>query len=189
MRHPYVSDAEYIERFKAKATITDRGCWQWRDLGRHPKSKGPMYPEASYRAKRWRLNRLMVTLTQRPLVKGEMACHKCDNHLCINPDHLFIGTNQENLLDASRKGRMPGQSKTHCSHGHEFTPENTYRARRVLGKVRSCKTCARIRNRIKAGWPRELAESMGITPAGHRPVNANFKGMRRDAVSEPGSRP
>jgi len=143
-RWPYKSDTEYIAGFKAKCTITEKGCWQWPPLKRQV--KGPQYPSGSYRHKNWRLNRLMVTLTQRPLAgRHEHACHTCDNHLCINPDHLWIGSNQENLLDASRKGRMPGQAKTHCLRGHEFTPENTYWSMRNNGitKRRHCRTCQR----------------------------------------------
>ena len=34
------------------------------------------------------------------------VCHKCDNHLCINPDHLFLGTRLENLLDSVKKRRV-----------------------------------------------------------------------------------
>jgi hypothetical protein len=167
------SDADYIATFKAKATLTDRGCWQWKDLGRG--LKGPRYPEGNYRGKRWRLNRLMVTLTQRPLVAKEMALHTCDNHLCINPEHLWIGSNRENLLDASRKGRMPGQDKTHCKHGHEFTPENTYLSKRGLTTIRNCRACQRTRMRRVAGWPDDLAKSVEATPKGHRPVGGTWR--------------
>lgn len=38
--------------------------------------------------------------------EGMDVCHKCDVRLCINPDHLFLGTRKDNLQDASKKGRM-----------------------------------------------------------------------------------
>jgi len=41
-----------------------------------------------------------------PIPHGLCVCHRCDNPLCIAVEHLFLGTQQENVADAVRKGRM-----------------------------------------------------------------------------------
>lgn len=43
---------------------------------------------------------------------GLFVCHSCDNGLCVNPDHLFLGTNQDNINDKVKRGR---QSRLHGS--------------------------------------------------------------------------
>ena len=60
------------------------------------------------------------------LDSAEFVCHKCDNKICCNPDHLFIGDNSINQLDAVAKGRHSKTKNTHCPSGHEYTQENTY---------------------------------------------------------------
>jgi hypothetical protein len=166
-RHPYVTDAEYVERIKARTKVSESGCWEWQGF-----VYWTGYATMSYRGKPWPVHRLMHTLVNGPVPKGKDCCHTCDNRRCCNPDHLWIGSRQENLQDAARKGRAPGQDRTHCPRGHEYTVENTARSGKT--KWRDCRICARARMRIKAGWPEDLAYSAPPTPKGYRPVNGNF---------------
>lgn len=163
-RHPLMTDRQYLERWKSKCAITESGCWQWPDRGMG--LKGAIYPEASYRNNRGRLNRLVLMITQRPLADGEMALHQCDNHLCINPGHLYIGTHKQNMFDMNSRGRNGYKRKTHCKYGHEFTPENTEirQSRGIPGKGRACKMCARIRQRMESGWPEDEARRTPLIP-------------------------
>lgn len=66
--------------------------------------------------------------------------HLCRNRWCVNPDHLEPVTTREN----GRRG-LWGILKTHCIHGHEYTPENTI-WRRGAG-TRQCRTCKRAKDR------------------------------------------
>jgi hypothetical protein len=76
----------------------------------------------------------------------QQALHRCDNTRCWNPDHIFDGTQSDNLIDSFKKGRSSlggGRLKTHCKNGHEYNEQNTwfYKQKRGLNKV--CKICSR----------------------------------------------
>ena len=44
-----------------------------------------------------------------PIPKGKFVCHSCDNKICCNPEHLWVGTAKDNSQDAKRKGLIPDQ--------------------------------------------------------------------------------
>lgn len=65
------------------------------------------------------------------LTLDHVAERGCRNRACVNPAHLEPVTHQENCFRASA-------TRMHCKHGHEYTPENTYR--RPSG-IRECRAC------------------------------------------------
>lgn len=54
----------------------------------------------------YRAHRFAWILTNGDIPRNRELCHKCDVRLCVNPEHLFIGTHRENMLDAQSKGRL-----------------------------------------------------------------------------------
>lgn len=113
-------------------------CWPW--LGaRTAAGYGYMRIDDKTRT----ASQIALELAGRPAPEpGLFALHKCDNPPCVNPDHLFWGTHEDNMADQKAKGRHWATVKPDCAHGHPWTPENTR-----IGKDgrKNCRTCERNR--------------------------------------------
>jgi len=93
-------------RFASKITVNDNGCWTW--IGAQRSGYGVFWCKGKNRgAHRWSYNRFV-----KRVMKKYVICHKCDNPLCVNPAHLFQGTHNTNMRDASRKKRLSNKKLT-----------------------------------------------------------------------------
>lgn len=87
---------------------------------------------------------------------GMMVLHRCDVRLCINPDHLFLGTAMDNTKDMVQKGRDSGSKLKACKNGHAFIDGSFYLMPTNTGSRRVCKTCLRARVKKWRTKKREL---------------------------------
>jgi len=138
-----------LERFwkHVAPMMDDRGCWEWA-ASRQPSGYGQLMEQT----KRVPLyaHRLSWQLHNGSIPAGMHVLHHCDNRGCVNPDHLFLGTNYDNILDCKQKGRNNGAASA-CRRGHPFDEGNTrWSFYKGDGKVpphwrRVCRACVKVR--------------------------------------------
>ena len=82
--------------------IPECGCWLWTGS-----IAGTGYGDFRM-GRHYLAHRAAYEAFVGPIPKGMHVLHKCDVRSCVNPNHLFVGTNQENIIDSVRKGRRKG---------------------------------------------------------------------------------
>lgn len=89
------------ERLAYYSALAPGGCLLWR-AARNPKGYGHL----KWKGVVWQAHRLAWVNTNGPIPDGLMVCHTCDTPACVNPAHLFLGTNGDNMSDRQSKGRQ-----------------------------------------------------------------------------------
>jgi hypothetical protein len=148
-----VTNLEYVKRFWSNVDIASKDeCWYWK--GPYINNRGYGYTEI--RQERVEAHRFYWELFYGKIPDGLCVLHKCDNRLCVNPYHLFLGTPKDNSEDAIRKGRTCKGEKNGKS---KLTKEQVLKIKHEYVPGSRCK---KGRASIK-GNGKELAKKYGIS--------------------------
>lgn len=127
-------------------TIDNKGCWIWDGA-----KDAAGYGFKKYQGKQWKAHRWMYTQHKGAIPEGKVLLHTCDNPSCVNPEHLRIGTHQDNSDDMFAKGRQPSTEWRKQHAAKVFTKDVQSKAgsagRRALNAQRVvCQVCGAVGN-------------------------------------------
>jgi hypothetical protein len=146
---------ELLDKFhEAYTPLPETGCWLWDACGGKTRY-GTLYDSSS--KKMIRATRFIYEQAHGKIPDGMVVRHKCDVSLCVNPDHLEIGTQADNVRDTVDRGRVD------CRKGEEngrskLTEDDVKYIRSVLKKSDPSKP----KSRWVGADPKELAEKYGV---------------------------
>lgn len=122
--------------------INENSCWIW--TGSRTKDG---YGKSSFLGKAVKTHRVAAFVWLKGFSEFDNACHKeiCSSRLCFNPDHLYAGTQSENMLDSVKIKTHCQSRKTQCPKGHSLEGDNLY----LHKGHRQCNICRNARNRAR----------------------------------------
>lgn len=122
-------------RFWARVSKS-RGCWLWTAC-RNGNGYGSLYDHA---ARRMQLaSRVSWRIHFGPIPSGLCVLHRCDNPPCVRPDHLFLGTQRDNMRDCAAKGRT-GVARGEDNHATPLTRRDVVAIRNAYAAGRTSQT-------------------------------------------------
>jgi hypothetical protein len=120
------------------------------------------YGQFHLRGRSWSAHRLVWVMTKGDIPEGLHILHACDNPLCVNPDHLFLGTHFENMMDRTVKKR----TASGINHGSITKPDAIVRGSRRRNSKLKEHEIEEIRSIYSKGGStyKELAKKFGVHP-------------------------
>lgn len=136
------------------------GCYLW--LG---PLTGSGYGDFYWKGLRSGAHRVAIEVfTGRPIPDGMCVCHRCDNPGCVNPGHLFLGTNDDNVADKVAKGR----SSRGASHGLRMKGSALFQGAMAARRGENSESAKLSEDQARAifqasGFQKDIAEQFGVT--------------------------
>jgi hypothetical protein len=149
-----------VERFWAKVDVQGPDeCWDWTGAS-GVGGYGVIGKRTNGRQWQLRAHRMSAAIHFGMFDRRLDVLHTCDNPRCVNPAHLYLGTDADNARDRGERRRSAQSKRTHCPQGHTYDDSNT----RVYAGKRHCRMCdrlraARIRNEHQSNHPTRLGHS------------------------------
>jgi hypothetical protein len=130
-----------LDRFWAKVNAPSDGCWQWVGC-----INAEGYGRFNFDGVITNAHRASYRLFVGEIPPGLVIDHLCRNRSCVNPDHLELVTNKENILRGVGAGAQAARM-IECPKGHPLDEDNTYVA--PGSKKRRCRSCVREYGRAR----------------------------------------
>lgn len=126
-----------LNRFLSKIKKSEN-CWLW--VGSKKKSG---YGIFCLFGKSLNAHRVSFSHFKTTLLPGHLVLHTCNNPSCVNPEHLILGDQTENMRHKVESGRHHNKNKTHCKRGHKLAGKNLSIVSAT--KYRRCLACQRLK--------------------------------------------
>lgn len=151
--------------------VTESGCWLW--IGAWT---GDGYGNAYWKGRNVGAHRAVFELLSGGIPAGMVLCHKCDTPACVNPSHLFIGTQADNMADAKAKSRV-ALGKRNGMFAYKWPKGERHHNSKFPDSI-----VLEVRRRVSEGErQKDVAADLGLSTS---IVSCYVKGQRRKEYSE-----